>query len=165
MSFVGLVVAFVAVVPPWQITPENRDEIFAEGWNAALVAITCSSPPARELLAAAASVVVRMRRARGVERQQLRWLASPRPWWRSCFVLARSCPWQTGCLGWLRVLPLQLSVVAVGVGAALAILRYRLYDLDLVVSRAILLTLSTGVVAAGWTCWSCVVGRRAARPG
>jgi hypothetical protein len=112
-----------------------------------------------ELLVAAASLVVRMRHARGVERQQLRWLAVAASMVAVCFVLAASLPWQTGILGWLRILPLQLSVVAVGVAAGLAILRYRLYDLDLVVSRAILLTLSTVAVAAGWTLLVVVVGR------
>jgi hypothetical protein len=159
VSFLALVVAFVAVVPPWQITPENRDEIFEEGWNAALVANLLFISLLVELLAAASSVVVRMRRARGVERQQLRWLAVSASMVAVCFVLAAFLPWQSGFLGWLRVLPLQLSVVAVGVGAALAILRYRLYDLDLVVSRAILLTLSTLVVAAGWTLLVVLVGR------
>jgi len=158
-SFVGLVVAFVALVPPWEIELANRDEIFEEGWEAAPIAITLFLSLLVELLAAAASVVVRMRRARGVERQQLRWLAVAASMVAVCFVLAAQLPWQTGYLGWLRVLPLQLSVIAVGVAAGLAILRYRLYDLDLVVSRAILLTLSTVVVVAGWTLLVVVVGR------
>ncbi|HTE73320.1 MAG TPA: hypothetical protein VK640_08985, partial [Actinomycetes bacterium] len=63
-SFACLVVAFVALVPPWQITPEKRDEIFEEGWNAALVANLLFASLLVELMAAAASVVVRMRRAR-----------------------------------------------------------------------------------------------------
>jgi hypothetical protein len=159
VSFGALVVAFVALVPPWEITPENRDEIFEEGWNAAMVANLLFVSLLVELVAAAASVVVRMRRARGVERQQLRWLAVSASMVAASFVLAAFLPWETGFLGWVRVLPLQLSVVAVGVCAALAILRYRLYDLDLVVSRAILLTMSTLVVAAGWTLLVVAVGR------
>jgi hypothetical protein len=159
VSFVGLVVAFAVLIPPWQITLDNRDEIFAEGWEAAPVAITLFLCLLVGLLAAAASVVVRRRHAHGVERQQLRWLAVAASMVAGCFVLAAFLPWETGVLGWVRVLPLQLSVVAVGVFAALAILRYRLYDLDLVVSRAILLTLSTAVVAVGWTLLVVVVGR------
>jgi hypothetical protein len=58
----------------------------------------------------------------------------------------------------VRVLPLQLSVIAVVAGAALAILRYRLYDIDVVVSRAILLTASTLVVAAAYALLVVLVG-------
>ena len=159
LSFAGAVVAFAVLIPPWQITLESRDEIFAEGWEAAPVAITSFVCLLAGLLAAAASVVVRRRHARGVERQQLRWLAVAASMVALCFVLAAFLPWETGVLGWVRVLPLQLSVVGVGVCAALAILRYRLYDLDLVISRAILLTLSSVVVAAGWTLLVVVVGR------
>ena len=159
VSFAGMVVAFAVLVPPWQITLASRDEIFAEGWEAAPVAITLFLCLLAGLLAAAASVVVRRRHARGVERQQLRWLAVAASMVAGGFVLAAFLPWESGVLGWLRVLPLQLSVVGVGVCAALAILRYRLYDLDLVVSRAILVTLSTAVVAGGWTLLVVVVGR------
>jgi hypothetical protein len=157
-SFAGVVVALAVVVPPWQIEPENREDIFAEGWGAALIAVVLFVSLLLELLAAAASVVVRMRRARGVERQQLRWLAVTSSMVAVSFVFAAFLPWQEGLLGWVRVLPLQLSVVAVGAGAALAILRYRLYDLDVVVSRAILLTASTLVVAAGYTLLVVLVG-------
>ena len=111
-----------------------------------------------ELLAAAASVVVRMRRARGVERQQLRWLAVSSSMVAVSFVLAAVLPVDEGWGNWLRVLPLHLSVVAVGVGAALAILRYRLYDLDVAISRAILLTVSTGVVAVAYILLVVLVG-------
>jgi hypothetical protein len=158
-SFTAIAVTFAVVVPPWEIDLDNRDELFAEGWEAAPVATALFASLLVELLVAAASLVVRMRHARGVERQQLRWLAVAASMVAVCFVLAASLPWQTGALGWLRVLPLQLSVVGVGVAAGLAILRYRLFDLDLVVSRAILLTLSTVVVGAGWTLLVVVVGR------
>ena len=158
VSFAGIVLAFAFVVPPWQIELDNRDEIFEEGWGAAPIAITLFVSLLVELLAAAASVVVRMRHARGVERQQLRWLAVSASMVAVCFVFAAFLPWQSGLLGWVRVLPLQLSVVAVVAGAALAILRYRLYDLDVVVSRAILLTTSTLVVAAGYTVLVVLVG-------
>ena len=158
-SFTSIAVTFAVVVPPWEIDLANRDELFAEGWEAAPVATALFASLLVELLVAATSLVVRMRHARGVERQQLRWLAVAASMVAVCFVLAASLPWQTGILGWLRILPLQLSVVAVGVAAGLAILRYRLYDLDLVVSRAILLTLSTVAVAAGWTLLVVVVGR------
>lgn len=148
VSFAGIVLAFAFVVPPWQIELENREEIFEEGWGAAPIAITLFVSLLVELLAAAASVVVRMRRARGVERQQLRWLAVSASMVAVCFVFAAFLPWQSGLLGWVRVLPLQLSVVAVVAGAALAILRYRLYDIDLVIRRTLVYTCLVAVLGA-----------------
>ena len=157
-SFGGVVVSLAVVVPPWHIDLASRDEIFAEGWGAAPIAIALFLSLLLELLAAAASVIVRLRNARGVERQQLRWLAVSASMVAVSFLLAAFLPWESGLGDWLRVLPLQLSIIAVVAGAALAILRYRLYDLDLVVSRAILLTASTVVVAAGYTLLVVVVG-------
>ena len=160
-SFVCLVVAFVAVVPPWQIDPEQPRRALRRRGGTRRWSPSCSFASLLvELLAAAA---LRGRPACGARAgssgSSCAGWRSPRPWWRWASSWPRSCPGETGLLGWLRVLPLQLSVVAVGVGAGLAILRYRLYDLDLVVSRAILLTLSTAVVATGWTLLVVVVGR------
>ena len=153
----GLFVLLLAVaLPPWRLEPGNRDELFTG--PAVPIGVGLLVSLLLELLAAAASVVVRMRRARGVERQQLRWLAVPSTMVAASFVLAAALPVDDGLGNWLRVLPLHLSVVAVGVGAALAILRYRLYDLDLAVSRAILLTISTGLVAATYILLVVLVG-------
>jgi hypothetical protein len=91
------------------------------------------------------SVGVRFRRARGVERQQLRWLAvAAVP--VAVAVAALASQALTGNvvdLGWLA--GLCLAVLPVGIGAA--ILRYRLYDLDRIISRTLaygLLTLLLG---------------------
>jgi hypothetical protein len=153
----GLFVLLLAVaVPPWRIEPENRDELV----TGAVVPIGFGLLVSLllELLAAAASVVVRMRNAHGVERQQLRWLAVSSSMVAVSFVLAATLPVDEGWGNWLRVLPLHLSVVAVGAGAALAILRYRLYDLDVAISRAILLTVSTGLVAVVYVLLVVLVG-------
>jgi GAF domain-containing protein len=158
LSFGALVVAMAVAVPPWSITAAGRDELYEGGWSAYPVAFLLFFALLGTLLASTASVVVRMRRARGVEHQQLRWLAVASSGVAGGFLLSAVLPWHSGFLGWLRVLPVQLSVVAVVAGAALAILRYRLYDLDIVVSRAILLTASTLVVAAGYTGLVVLVG-------
>jgi hypothetical protein len=59
-------------------------------------------------------------------------------------------PSESGLGNWLRVLPLHLGFVSVILAAGLAILRYRLYDLDIVVSRAILVATVTAFVVAGY---------------
>ena len=98
----------------------------------------------------AASLVVRFRRARGLERQQLRWLAvggAP----VAVAVLAIAALVLAGnevSLGWL--VGVCLAVLPLAIGAA--ILRYRLYDLDRIISRTLaygLLTLLLSGAYAG----------------
>jgi len=99
---------------------------------------------------AAGSLVVRFRRARGIERQQLRWLAlaaalAPLAM-LIVFVGLEADNWTVA--NWAAGLYLALPPLATGA----AILRYRLYDLDRIISRTIaygLLTLLLGLGYAG----------------
>jgi signal transduction histidine kinase len=90
----------------------------------------------------AASMVVRFRRSQGVERQQLKWFAYAAGLAGAglvvVFVVATipeeleiTVPEWTDSL---RLLPL-LGLLALPIAAGLAILRYRLYDIDVVISR------------------------------
>jgi hypothetical protein len=94
------------------------------------------------------SLVVRFRRARGVERQQLRWLlvaAAP----VAVAVAALATQALTGSevdLGWLA--GVCLAVLPLAIGAA--ILRYRLYDLDRIISRTLAYGLLTLLLGGGY---------------
>jgi hypothetical protein len=101
------------------------------------------------LVVGAVSLVGRFRRARGTERQQLRWLA----WGAALAAVA--------LLVALAALVLEddftLLNVALGVCAALlplatgaAILRYRLYDLERIVSRTLAYGLLTVLLGSGY---------------
>ncbi|HWD46992.1 MAG TPA: hypothetical protein VHM23_25315 [Actinomycetota bacterium] len=96
------------------------------------------------------SLVVRFRRARGMERQQLRWLSvgvAP----VAVAVAALAVQALTGSevdLDWLPGVCLAILPLAIGA----AILRYRLYDLDRIISRTVtygLLTMLLGMGYAG----------------
>jgi hypothetical protein len=96
------------------------------------------------------SLVVRFRRAHGVERQQLRWLAvGAAP--VAMAVAALAVQALTGNEVNLNWLPgVCLAVLPLAIGAA--ILRYRLYDLDRIISRTVtygLLTMLLGLGYAG----------------
>ncbi len=91
---------------------------------------------------AISSVFWRFRRARGVERQQLKWFA-----------------YASGLVTGLALLPLlggiqvpdlldgiALALVPIAIG--IAILRYRLYDIDIIIRRTLLYTLLTAVLTA-----------------
>ena len=94
------------------------------------------------------SLVVRFRRARGVERQQLQWLAvAAAPVAAAVAALATQA--LTGNevdLGWLA--GVCLAVLPLAIGAA--ILRYRLYDLDRIISRALAYGLLTVLLGGGY---------------
>lgn len=95
------------------------------------------------MLTAGASLVVRFRRARGIERQQLKWFAYATAIALVALVIS------SVSYGLQEVAPIvtalsAISVLFIPVSAAAAILRYRLYDIDVVIER----TLVYGVVTA-----------------
>jgi hypothetical protein len=99
-------------------------------------------------LAAVGSVFSRSRTARGVERQQLKWFAY------AAALIAAGVTFAIGAPLWLPALgvdPMQapgvvvllitllwpLAVIAIPVSIGIAILRYRLYDIDLLINRTL----------------------------
>ena len=103
---------------------------------------------------AAASLLLRFRRARGVERQQLRWLVlaaalAAAVLAATLLALAVGLVGSTGdevLLGWVSAVVLGLMPLATGA----AILRYRLYDLDRIVSRTVAYGLLTVLLGGGY---------------
>jgi hypothetical protein len=97
---------------------------------------------------AAGSLVGRFRRARGVERQQLRWVAL------ATVLIALLAAFNLAALavGAYALAPLvgglNPPILSVGIGAA--ILRYRLYDLDRIISRTLAYGLLTLVLGGGY---------------
>jgi hypothetical protein len=95
------------------------------------------------------SLVLRFRRARGTERQQLRWLALAAAL-VTVGVLVAVAAAPTGnevVLGWLTAACVALLPLATGA----AILQYRLYDIDRIISRTLaygLLTVLLGLAYA-----------------
>jgi cytochrome b subunit of formate dehydrogenase len=96
----------------------------------------------------AASLVVRFRRATGVERQQLRWVASA----AALAVLGAVVALGGVAVGATAVVTWAISacfaVLPVSIGAA--ILRYRLYDLDRIISRTLTYGLLTLLLGGGY---------------
>jgi hypothetical protein len=111
-----------------------------------------------------ASVAVRFRRSHGVERQQLKWLAYAGAVMLGSLFLANAVePHRlSGALYALGFLALAFLPVAV----AVAILRYRLYEIDRVISRTLVYGSVTvvlgaayvGLVLAGQALFSSVAG-------
>ena len=100
------------------------------------------------------SLLVRFRRSRGEERQQLKWIAYV------AFVAAFLIFLEVFALEWLGVGEsafgiatehlLNLSAAGFPVAAAIAVLRYRLYDIDLIINRTLVYGALTALLAAAY---------------
>ena len=95
----------------------------------------------------AGSLVVRFRHARGVERQQLRWVA-----WAAALAVLGAVVALGLAVGATALVTWAISacfaVLPLALGAA--ILRYRLYDLDRIISRTLAWGLLTLVLGGGY---------------
>jgi hypothetical protein len=100
------------------------------------------------VMVGAASLVVRFRRARGVERQQLRWVASAAALavMGALVALGGLAVGSTAVVTW--AISAGFAVLPVALGAA--ILRYRLYDLDRIISRTLAYGLLTVLLGGGY---------------
>jgi hypothetical protein len=123
-----------------------------------------SGPPSRVLLAlgvagvaallasvfvAAWSMVRRYRRARGLERQQLQWLALAAALGSVAFLSAIVAAFFSQDSIVSFSLSTCVALVPLATGAAIA--RYRLYDIDRIVSRTLAYALLTVLLGAGYT--------------
>jgi hypothetical protein len=102
-------------------------------------------------LAAAASVVIRFRRATGVQRQQLKWFTFAAAQLAAFFTVASLFDFFESSNP-LATAMFFLSFALVPVAIGIAVLRYRLYEIDRLINRTLvygLLTALLGAVYAG----------------
>ena len=102
------------------------------------------------LLGSVVSLVVRFRRARGVERLQIKWFLMAAGIFVVTVALAPLVLWRPENPKWLWPLALIISVALIPTSAAVAIFRYRLYEIDLVINRALVYGSLTAVLAAAY---------------
>jgi hypothetical protein len=100
------------------------------------------------ILLGAVALVARFRRSRGDERQQLKWFAGAGALFALACVIAVS-PWfgSSDTTGQLLIL---LAFAAIPIAAGVAILKYRLYDIDLVIRRTLVYGVLTAVLVAAY---------------
>jgi hypothetical protein len=107
---------------------------------------------AATVLIAIAAVVARFRAARGIERQQLKWLALLAVLAVAVLalllVVAQFANLDTGSGQVAAGVMLGLLSMAPVLAAAVAILRYRLYDVDVVINRALVYGALTALLGA-----------------
>jgi signal transduction histidine kinase len=145
----GLVVAFLTSVlhphPLYPEYPEIRNPIgvgaLEHGAGAAIFPVGALLILI-SLVVGAVSLLLRFRHARGVERQQLRWVAWGAALAALTLLMAIAVLALDGDIALFQVaLGVCLALLPLATGAA--ILRYRLYDLDYLISRAVVYGLLT----------------------
>ena len=101
-------------------------------------------------LAGAVSLVLRLRRARGVERQRLKWFVFAGALFCAVFAtgpLLWSLPESAG-LGRIWPVLFLVGVGAIPVATGIAILKHNLYDIDLLINRTLVYGSLTAMLAA-----------------
>ena len=148
------VVYLVAVtLEPQPLDPQYRSVTNPLGLQAlqlpiAITDVVASGIAVAGVVVGALSLVVRFRRARGTDRQQLRWVALAAMLVAAAILVA---------LAGMAAGTEALIIWGAGVGFAVlppaigaAILRYRLYDLDHIISRTLAYGLLTVLLAGGY---------------
>jgi hypothetical protein len=100
------------------------------------------------LLAAGASLVARLRRARGDQRQQLKWIAYAAALWATALAASIGSFLLFGTTPWVLAALVVCALDAIPVAAGIAILRYRLYDIDRIINRTVVYGLLTALLGA-----------------
>jgi hypothetical protein len=100
------------------------------------------------LVAGGMAVIVRFRRSRGDERQQLKWFAYA----VGLMVVTFTVWFPLQVVGFVAIGSLTFIVPLAGlpIAAGVAILKYRLYNIDLIINRTLVYGTLTAVLAAGY---------------
>ena len=152
MAWAAVVATVVAVIAsalmPGPMTylrgVENPLGLQRAGWVLDLIVQVASVVIVVALFAAAGSLIVRWRRARGVERQQLKWLAYAAAMLVVVTVLGGFLP--HGLYGAVSTSMTLLFPLATGI----AVVRYRLYDIDRLINRTLVYGLLTAILGLGY---------------
>ena len=145
--FAAIAIATTALPPLFRPGPlsdyptiANPIPLAALGSFGDLLAITNSVTIALVFPLAILSAVLRYRRGSSIERQQLKWFAASAGLAAVLFMCAATQISPVAEIGWFGgIVTLSLMPIAIGI----AILRYRLYEIDRIISR----TLGYGVVS------------------
>ena len=115
-----------------------------------IFAVTAAAALALGIALGALAIWLRLRRSEGVLRQQLLWLAAAAAAVTGTYLLAFVAQLLLTQAPWYLIVPWYLSYVFVSVAVGVAILKYRLYDIDVILSRAIVLGALAVFVTVGY---------------
>jgi hypothetical protein len=113
------------------------------------------------IFVSAGSLFVRWLRASGVERQQLKWFTYSSTLAISGVILTFTISDAIGALWleWVGYVVLVVGFIGIPISMGIAILRYRLYNIDLLINRTIVYGLLTAILVALYFCGIVVLQR------
>lgn len=130
------------------IEPEGMAKVIVDnpaGWLARDFTDFLFVPTLLAAVGAIFALIVRWRQSHGIERLQMRWFG-----WSASFVLAAFVLTfeQLGIPTWIVNIGIIISLTILLISIAVAVLRYRLYDIDRLVSRTVTYSMVGLVLAA-----------------
>jgi hypothetical protein len=99
------------------------------------------------MVASVVSLYLRFRRAGGIERQQIKWLAYAAALLGVVAVVGTIDELLLGVFGWWIFLVLVVTLFGIPLSIGAAVLRYRLYDIDIVINRTLVYGTLTATLA------------------
>jgi hypothetical protein len=140
----GVVVGYALRAGPLEDFPQIANPYGVDGSLVGVVGFAGSIVAAGSMVASAVSLIVRHRRARGEQRQQIKWLA----YWGAVAVGIVCAgvviiPYSVS----LSILVMSLSLLGLPLFTGIAIVRHRLYDIDLLINRTLVYGSLTAMLA------------------
>ena len=102
------------------------------------------------LLLSVVSIVVRLRRSRGERRQQIKWIVYAGTVMVAAFLAGSAVPDGSSPMADLLWVVGFVALVGIPVAAGIAILKYRLYDIDVLINRTLVYGSLTVLLAAAY---------------
>ncbi|MDQ3375342.1 MAG: hypothetical protein M3533_00385 [Actinomycetota bacterium] len=100
------------------------------------------------MVVSAVSVYLRFRRAGGIERQQIKWLAYAASLLGIVAIVGTIGDLLLGGFGWWIFLVLVVTLFGIPLSIGAAVLRYRLYDIDIIINRTLVYGALTATLVA-----------------
>jgi signal transduction histidine kinase len=110
------------------------------------------------LLFGAAAMLIRLHRSTGQRRLQLLWISPSAAAFSVTFVIFVLAPQWFVIPGWILPTATCLAYISFTIGLGVAVLRYRLFDIDVILSRAITLSVLAVFVTAGYVAIVVAIG-------
>jgi len=143
----GLVVGYAFDAGPLEDFPQVVNPYGIDSPIVDVVGVAGGLVVVGSMVASAVSLIVRVRHAGEVERQQIKWLA-----YGGAVVVGTSLV--AGAIAiWsvtVTILIINLALLGLPLFTGIAIVRYRLYDIDLIINRTLVYGALTALLAAGY---------------
>lgn len=151
----GVILPTALLPGPMPAIPVEPNPLGIEGMRDVLTTLSNLASPIVPLcaLGAVVSQVLRVRRSRGPERQQIKWVAFAMLLVPILIVISQMVIPQGASEGqWIEFALNILAATLIPIAIAVAMLRYRLYDIDVIINRTLVyvaLTISVAAVYLG----------------